>query len=91
MLYSCTHMATVGVKGFSPLVVVYTMQNLHRYAHLQRITQRRQNAVCVTGLRPVVEDLSVSSVRDEFLWILSDSVVKVVHYHVHQGGGVETH
>jgi len=41
-----------------------------------------------TDLRPVTEDLTVSSVRDKFLWKLCHPAVKVVHDHVHDGGGV---
>jgi len=47
--------------------------------------------VCVTSLRPVAEHLSVSSVRDKFLWKLSDSAVQVVHNHMHDGGRVYTY
>jgi len=44
----------------------------------------------LTDLRPVAEDLSVAAVRDELLWKLSDTVVEVVHDHVHDGGRVST-
>ena len=49
------------------------------------------NICYVTSLCPVAEHLSVSSVRDKFLWKLRDFVVQIVHNHMHDGGRVYTY
>ena len=42
-------------------------------------------------LGPVAEDLSVASVRDEFVWELCHPRVQVVHDHMHDGRGMAAH